>query len=98
MTVELPSDYQSYIHRSRYARFRDEDGRREFWHETIARYFDYFEADLDRWHGHKVSPMLRSELQDAVLGLEIMPSMRGLMTAGPAAGCRRSTLCRGSSS
>lgn len=85
MTVELPSDYQSYIHRSRYARFRDEDGRREFWHETIARYFDYFEADLDRWHGHKVSPMLRSELQDAVLGLEIMPSMRGLMTAGPAA-------------
>lgn len=83
--TQLPTDYQSYIHRSRYARFRDDLGRREFWNETVGRYFDYFEADLDRHHGYKVSPTLRSELEDAVLNLAVMPSMRGLMTAGPAA-------------
>lgn len=83
--IALPTDYQSYIHASRYARFRDGDGRRETWPETIARYFDYFEQDLDERHGYKVSATMRSELSDAVQSLAIMPSMRGLMTAGDAA-------------
>ena len=82
--MDLPTEYQSYIHRSRYARFRDADGRREYWGETVARYFDYFEESLDEKHGFKVSSSLRSELQDAVSSLAIMPSMRALMTAGEA--------------
>ncbi len=82
---QLPTDYQAYIHKSRYARFIDSEGRRENWDETVARYFDYFEQDLEESHGYKVSPVLRSELQDAVLNLKIMPSMRALMTAGEAA-------------
>lgn len=83
--TELPTDYQSFIHRSRYARFRDEDGRREYWGETVGRYFDYFEQSLDEKHGYRVAPSLRSELEDAVLSLAVMPSMRALMTAGEAA-------------
>lgn len=80
----LPTDYQSFIHRSRYARFLEQEGRREYWHETVGRYFDHFEADLDEHHRYKVSPTLRSELEDAVLSLNVMPSMRALMTAGEA--------------
>jgi len=82
--VQLPTDYQSFIHRSRYARFVDSKGRREHWNETVGRYFDFFEQELDEHHGYKVSQTLRSELEDAVLGLHVMPSMRALMTAGPA--------------
>lgn len=82
--MQLPTDYQSYIHKSRYARFVDELGRRENWDETVARYFDFFEQELDEHHGYKVPATLRSELEDAVLSLKVMPSMRSLMTAGEA--------------
>lgn len=83
--VQLPTDYQNYIAKSRYARYLDSEGRRENWNETVARYFDYFESDLAEHHGYKVSPTLRSELMDAVGNLAIVPSMRAMMTAGPAA-------------
>lgn len=82
--MQLPSDYQSYIHKSRYARFVDELGRREHWNETVARYFDFFAEELEEHHGYKVPESLRSELEDAVLNLKVMPSMRSLMTAGEA--------------
>lgn len=82
--AQLPTDYQSYIHRSRYARFIDGEGRREFWHETVGRYMDYFEQDLAEHHGYKMPQTLRSEVQDAILGLHVMPSMRAMMTAGEA--------------
>lgn len=82
---QLPTDYQNYIHKSRYARYLDSQGRREHWGETVTRYFDYFEQDLEEAHGYKVSPTLRSELMDAVNSLAVMPSMRALMTAGEAA-------------
>lgn len=81
----LPTDYQTYIHRSRYARFRDQDGRRESWGETVDRYLDYFEGELAEHHRYTLSPMLRSEIQDAISNLHVMPSMRALMTAGEAA-------------
>lgn len=84
MPASLPTDYQSYIHRSRYARFRDDLGRREHWDETVGRYFDFFEETLAEHHGYTVTSGLRSELEDAVLNLAIMPSMRALMTAGEA--------------
>lgn len=83
--AQLPTDYQSFIHKSRYARFRDQDGRRENWDETVGRYFDYFEQDLAEHQGYKVPATLRSELEDAVLNLHVMPSMRAMMTAGEAA-------------
>lgn len=82
---ELPTDYQKFIHSSRYARFRDDLGRRETWDETVTRFFDYFVGSLDEKHGYKPSQTLVSELKDAVSGLHVMPSMRALMTAGEAA-------------
>lgn len=81
---QLPTPYQNFIHKSRYARFIDHLGRREHWDETVTRYFDYFQEDLEQHHGYKVSEMLRSELSDAVSNLAIMPSMRAMMTAGEA--------------
>ena len=82
---QLPTPYQNFIHKSRYARFNDVLGRRENWDETVTRYFDYFEEDLLEHHGYKVPTTLRSELMDAVSNLHIMPSMRAMMTAGEAA-------------
>jgi ribonucleoside-diphosphate reductase alpha chain len=81
---ELPSDYQKFIHTSRYARWLEKEKRRETWEETVKRYFDFFETHLTDKHKYELTPELRSELESAVLNLEIMPSMRALMTAGPA--------------
>ena len=79
MKKELPTVYQQYIAISRYARYLDESGRRETWSETVNRYFEFFKKRTDN---NKKIPW--KELQDAVLNLEVMPSMRALMTAGPA--------------
>jgi ribonucleoside-diphosphate reductase alpha chain len=79
MKNELPTVYQQYIAISRYARYLDESGRRETWSETVNRYFEFFKKRTDN---NKKIPW--KELQDAVLNLEVMPSMRALMTAGPA--------------
>ena len=81
---ELPSDYQKFIHTSRYARWLEKEKRRETWTETVKRYFDFFEAQLKENNNFTVNPELRKELEDAVLNLEIMPSMRALMTSGEA--------------
>ena len=81
---ELPSDYQKFIHTSRYARWLEKEKRRESWGETVKRYFDFFETHLTEKHKYNLTPELREELESAVLNLEIMPSMRALMTAGPA--------------
>jgi len=81
---ELPSDYQKFIHTSRYARWIEKEKRRETWGETVKRYFDFFENHLKENNDYSMTPELRAELEDAVLNLEIMPSMRALMTAGEA--------------
>ena len=81
---ELPSDYQKFIHTSRYARWIEKEKRRETWGETVKRYFDFFEDHLKEHNSFILSSELRSELENAVLNLEIMPSMRALMTAGEA--------------
>ena len=82
MNNYLPTDYQSFIHKSRYAKYFDGKGR-ENWDETVSRYMK-----------NVVSPALTIasewkdtvyyEIEQAILGLEIMPSMRAMMTAGPA--------------
>lgn len=78
------NNYQHYIFASRYARFLDSEGRREHWDETVDRYLDYFQGDLDEHYGYKISQTLRSEVRDAILNLHVMPSMRAMMTAGEA--------------
>jgi ribonucleoside-triphosphate reductase len=81
---ELPSDYQKFIHTSRYARWIEKEKRRETWGETVKRYFDFFETHLRENNNYNLPKELREELEEAVLKLEIMPSMRALMTAGEA--------------
>jgi ribonucleoside-triphosphate reductase (thioredoxin) len=73
----LPTDYQSFIHKSRYAKYFDGKGR-ESWSDTVERYMD-----------NVVRPKLGDDsyvnsIRDAILNLEVMPSMRAMMTAGPA--------------
>ena len=77
MNNHLPTDYQSFIHTSRYARYVDGKGR-ESWPETVSRYME-----------NVVRPVLGNDsyvnqLEEAILNLEVMPSMRAMMTAGPA--------------
>ena len=76
---QLPTDYQTFIATSRYARWLDDEGRRETWNETVARYINFMGSKV------KLSSETWDELEDAILNLEVMPSMRALMTAGSAA-------------
>ena len=71
------SEYQKFIHKSRYARYLDSEGRRETWEETVNRYCDYM---------GDVSGNFPSYLRQAILDMEVMPSMRALMTADPETG------------
>lgn len=82
--MTFPTLFQEVIYKSRYARWRDDLGRREHWNETVARYFNFFETQLQDKHKFTLPKELRKELEDAVLNLEVMPSMRSLMTAGVA--------------
>jgi len=80
----LPTDYQNFIALSRYARWKDDEQRRETWSETVDRYFDYMENHLKKKHGYTLTKALREKLNDSILSLGTMPSMRALMTAGVA--------------
>ena len=80
----LPSLYQSFIHKSRYARWLWDQNRRETWDETVARYFNFFEEHLKDMHNFTLDGGMRRELEESVLSLKTMPSMRCLMTAGEA--------------
>ena len=83
-TYKLPTKYQEFIHLSRYSRWLPKENRRETWSETVSRYFDFFEQHLQDNCKFKLDSEIRGELEDAVLSLKIMPSMRCLMTAGEA--------------
>lgn len=72
----LPTPLQEYVHKSRYARWRDADQRRESWAETVRRYVDYFAQKFPHYP--------TEEIYQSILSLRTMPSMRALMTAGPA--------------
>ena len=80
----FPTSYQEFIHLSRYSRWLPDKERRETWDETVARYFDFFTEHLKDLHKFKLTKELRDELEEAVLSLKIMPSMRCMMTAGEA--------------
>lgn len=83
MTSSLPSEFQSFIHLSRYSRWIESENRRETWPETVKRYFDFFENHLKQNFNYDITD-IRYDLEQSVLNLEVMPSMRALMTAGPA--------------
>ena len=80
----LPTDYQNFIALSRYARWKEDEQRRETWGETVERYFDYMKGHLYSTCKYVMPDDLRNELEQAVLNQDIMPSMRALMTSGPA--------------
>jgi ribonucleoside-triphosphate reductase (thioredoxin) len=73
--------YSTYIAKSRYSRFLNTENRREHWKETVSRYFTFMEKHLQEKYNHKMD---RQELEQAVVDLEVMPSMRAVMTAGKA--------------
>jgi ribonucleoside-triphosphate reductase len=83
----LPTPYQDFIHKSRYARWNETDKRREDWDETVDRYLDYVTEHVKKEHdfdieGHNIG--LYSALRNHILELKVMPSMRAMMTAGEA--------------
>ena len=75
-TNQLPTPLQEYVHKSRYARWIDKEERRETWEETVSRYVAYFENKFPHYPS--------AEIYKAIVNLKVMPSMRALMTAGPA--------------
>ena len=77
MNSTLPTDYQSFIAISRYARWLPDENRRETWEETVGRYIDFLSTKV-------LGNLPLTELKNAITKLEVMPSMRALMTAGPA--------------
>jgi ribonucleoside-triphosphate reductase (thioredoxin) len=79
MSNYLPTDYQTFIATSRYARWLDDKKRRENWGETVSRYMENVVATVVR------DEIVLDDLEQAILDLEVMPSMRSVMTAGPAA-------------
>ena len=74
----LDTAFQEYIHLSRYARWKEDDKRRETWDETVSRLSSFLRAHVD-------DDDMIDEIHSSVLNLEVMPSMRLMMTAGPAA-------------
>jgi len=80
----LPTPYQEFIHKSRYARWIEDEGRRENYDETVDRYISYMVSHLKDKFDYDLSDEDTEDLREAVLNLEIMPSMRAMMTAGPA--------------
>ena len=77
MSNQLPTDYQAFIHKSRYAKYHEGSGR-ESWDDTVTRFSVNVIRDM-------VDPETKYQLEQAIMGLEVMPSMRSLMTAGAAA-------------
>ena len=81
--TELPTQYQQFIHLSRYSRWDYDKKRRETWSETVDRYINFFREHLQEQHDYDPDGEIE-EIREAILKQEIMPSMRCLMTAGPA--------------
>lgn len=80
---EFPTLYQKQIHLSKYSKWNEELKRRETWPETIYRYLSHMDRQ-SRKYGYEMPSGLFKELFEAILNLEVMPSMRCMMTAGPA--------------
>ena len=84
MNNYLPTDYQAFIHTSRYARWLEDEGRRENWSETVNRYIEEVVCPK-LYDGQEDTKDTINQLEQSILDLSVMPSMRAMMTAGPAA-------------
>ena len=84
MTDIKMSEYQQFIHLSRYGRWDYNKKRRETWEETVERYFNFFKEHLLENNNYELDPTTKDYLEKAVKELRVMPSMRCLMTAGEA--------------
>jgi len=80
---QLPTNYQEFIYKSRYSRWLPEEGRRENWDETVDRYLSFFKKHLKENFDFDLGSKSKM-LKEAIVNLEVMPSMRALMTAGKA--------------
>ena len=81
-TIENP--YENFIALSRYARWLEDENRRETWGETVDRYFKFMLDQLFLKHHYEPDSKTVEELREAVFNRNVMPSMRSVMTAGPA--------------
>ena len=84
MNNMLPTPYQQFIHKSRYARWLDNEQRRENWDETVSRYTNYMRNQVRGKHNYEITDTDLFDIEQAILSQDIMPSMRAMMTAGPA--------------
>ena len=84
MNNYLPTEYQSFIHLSRYSRWLPEEGRRETWIETVSRLSNFMQIHLKKNLGVEIDSETWRKIEDYIIGLSVMPSMRALMTAGTA--------------
>nr|AIW56646.1 ribonucleotide reductase [uncultured virus] len=84
MNNMLPTPYQQFIHKSRYARWLDDEQRRENWDETVSRYTNFMRNQVRGKHNYEITDTDMFDIEQAILSQEIMPSMRAMMTAGPA--------------
>ena len=82
--ITLPTNYQSFIHMSRYSRWLEDEQRRETWEETVDRYLSFMAQHLGDNYSYDLHGKELGELRDAMLTLKVLGSMRALMTAGPA--------------
>jgi ribonucleoside-diphosphate reductase alpha chain len=80
--TNLPTDFQAFIHKSRYARWIDEENRRESWEETVDRFME--NVVYPKMPETEEAVEVNIAIRNAILNLEIMPSMRAMMTAGKA--------------
>jgi ribonucleoside-triphosphate reductase len=84
MNNYLPTEYQSFIHLSRYSRWLPDEGRRETWIETVSRLSNFMQIHLNKNLGVEIDSETWRKIEDYIIGLSVMPSMRALMTAGTA--------------
>lgn len=81
--MSISNPYENFIALSRYARWLPEQKRRETWQETVDRYFDFMVNHL-KTYNYYPDPALVQEIKQATFDRNVMPSMRSVMTAGPA--------------
>lgn len=84
MSSPFPSVYEEFIYKSRYARWLEDEKRRENWSETVDRLMIHYNEKTNNLLDGRGAAVLYQECWDAIYNLEVMPSMRALMTAGPA--------------
>jgi len=80
----MKTDYQAFIHQSRYSRWLEEEGRRETWEETVTRLLDFYKYFLEKNHDFTIPKEVYTDLYTAIVTMQVMPSMRAMMTAGHA--------------